>query len=201
LAHSSASGSLIGCGSAARSDGPDVVSGAWCPAGRRREGERNLIAFQHILIQWTKDDRGPEDGAVRKALPRSLPFAPPGDPGGDWQHRIVFRSDDHYIPHERWQPGRPERRDGISVIPSPERADILFHRRQGIHLQKPSRPGFEGLVARLPFGMRLVIRLNTASDGEHQRLYLEHTIHIGFADVATLDLPLHREMDERVDLY
>jgi hypothetical protein len=163
--------------------------------------ESSVIAFQHILIQWTKDDRNPLDGAARKALPRALPFLPPGDPAGDWRHWIEYRSRDDYVAHERWLTGRPEKRDGIVAIPASNNADIFFYPRQGIHLQKPLRPRLAGLIARLPFGKRLIVRLNTASDGDHQRLYYEHIVHFGFADIATLDLPLHREIDERVVLY
>ena len=58
-----------------------------------------------------------------------------------------------------------------------------------------------GWVARLPFGQRLTFRVNAKADGDHDRWYFEDVLHIGWAEEATLDLPLFREIDERVLLY
>ncbi|MEG3181034.1 hypothetical protein [Sphingomonas sp. LT1P40] len=67
--------------------------------------------------------------------------------------------------------------------------------------QKPRRLHLEDWIIRLPFGQHAIFHINGASDGRHQRRYEEHRIAIGFAETATLDLPLFREIDERVLLY
>ena len=161
-----------------------------------------MIAVQHIAIHWTKWDRGPAAGARFKAVPRQLPFAPPGDVVGDWVHHVRYDSqrEPSYAMREAWSARRPVADDGVTIRTVGDVAEVHFaagHVYQG----KVHREHFTGLVARLPFGQRLVIRVNGASDGDHQRYYSEHTIHIGFADTATLDLPLFRDIDERVPLY
>ena len=53
----------------------------------------------------------------------------------------------------------------------------------------------------LPFGQRVTLRCNSKSDGDHDRWYFEDVVHVGWADTATLDLPVFREIDERAPLY
>lgn len=67
--------------------------------------------------------------------------------------------------------------------------------------REPHRPNINDWIARVPFGRRLIFRTNNKSDGDHDRWYFEDNFQVGFAATATLDLPLFREIDERVLLY
>lgn len=161
-----------------------------------------MIALQHISIHWTKWDRGPMAGMLRKRIPRTLPFMPPGNEAANWVHtaRYASREDSSYQLTESWDERMPEGWDGIRVRPRKQAAEIYFD-PEYVPQGKLRRAHFAGLVARLPFGQKLVIRINGVSDGDHQRLYSEHVFHIGFAEVATLDLPTFREIDETLPLY
>ena len=67
--------------------------------------------------------------------------------------------------------------------------------------REPYRPNINDWIARIPLGKRLIFRTNNKSDGDHDRWYFEDNFQLGFAATATLDLPLFREIDERVLLY
>lgn len=161
-----------------------------------------LILIQHIGIWWGKEDRGAQAGAARNALPRRFAFAPPGPGGRGWIHSIRMDARDAYAPGDKWCEFSAANSGGIRVEPAGAFAEVsIGGGGVPLHVQKPKRPNLNGLIARLPFGQRLVLRVNTAIDGHHQRWYADHTVHIGFAEAATLDLPLFREIDERADLY
>lgn len=164
---------------------------------------KRLVSVQHVMIRWSKDQRNPEGGARRKALPRTFPFAPPKPSDKGWIHRIVMDAGEDYVPRETWRelPLKADL-DGIFVQPDDAFAEVfLTPGSEHLHLQKPRRGHLSGLIARLPFDMRLLVRVNTAWDGHIQRHYDDHVIQIGYSDRATLDLPLFREIDERADLY
>ena len=168
----------------------------------RSPKHRTMIALQHIGIYWTKWDRGPRAGALRKALPRTLPFVPPGDASANWVHNARYdsREDSTYQLLESWGERLPKDWDGVRVRPRDGVAEVYFD-PEYVPQGKLRREHFSGLIARLPFGQKLVIRINGVSDGDHQRYYSEHVFHIGFADIATLDLPTFREIDEMLPTY
>lgn len=120
----------------------------------------------------------------------------------NWVHLVRYdsRGDSTYQVRESWEQRMPEGWDGVRVRPQRNVAEVHFD-PQYVPQGKLRRDHFKGIVARLPFGRKLIIRINGVSDGDHQRLYSEHVLHIGFADTATLDLPLFREIDELVALY
>ena len=162
-----------------------------------------VLAIQPIDTRWSKDERGPEHGRRRKALPDAYPFAPPGDASADWLHRVEHRASAGYAPEVQW-----------TNLSDPDCASIdrpVTTRIDGNHLEialgemlqfgKVAGPGRRGTMARLPFGKRVTIRLNNVFDGDCQRHYSEHVVHVGFAARATLDLPLFRQVDLRRVLY
>ena len=159
-----------------------------------------MIALQHIQLFWTKWERGAEDGAIRNRIPRKMPFVPPGDPKLDWVHHLHLRTDSEgkYRPREHWLQRLPTSEDGIVVRMRGNICEVSF---AGALQGKLHRPHFHGLIAKLPFGQLLTIKINGASDGDHQRFYFEDTFHVAYADTATLDLPLYRLIDERKLLY
>lgn len=159
----------------------------------------HCLAIQHVLIRWTKDDRGAQPGAVRNALPRQAPFAPPGPDGGGWLQSIVFDAGDGYRRAEHWEPltGQAAPHNPVQTRLDGEHLWIRPVTVRG----KPERAHLSGWIVRLPFGSRAELRFNQAFDGHHQRLYEEHAITVGFGASASLDLPLFRAIDERVLLY
>src|SRR5690349_3053551 len=161
-----------------------------------------MIAVQHVVIRWSKDERGPQQGAIRNALPRAFPFAPPPGEGAGWLHLVVMDAAEGYRPTSTWRelPLQPDL-DGIEVIAKGDFAEIRVRPVGDLYLQKPSRPHFDGLIARLSFGKRIEIRVNTAYDHQDQRRYADHGLQVAYGDRARLDLPLHRTIDERAPLY
>lgn len=163
------------------------------------------LAVQHIEIKWGKDARGTADGhtaALRNAIPREFQFAPPGDSVEGWfQHIRRVSWEDSFAPRERWQ--RIEDMDHrYSPIRWRRDGDYMWIGLRNILLQKPSRPHLKEWFARLPIGQRLILRVNTAYDWSgYLRDYYDHVLSIGVSPVATLDLPLFREIDERALLY
>ncbi len=160
---------------------------------------KHRIAIQHIAIHWSKEDRGPEAGAVRNALPREVPFQPPADCETGWLQSIVFDAQHGYDRHERW-----EQLDQVMDWMIPVRTRIKNGHlwiKLNLHLGQPDRPNLADWIVRLPFGQRAAIHVNGKHDARRQRIYREHRLAIGFAETATLDLPLFREIDERVLLY
>lgn len=158
-----------------------------------------MIAFQHVSIFWTKWDRGAEPGARRNALPRQHPFRPPGDPAADWVHHVSYRAirNPAYDLTEQWAQRLAGREDGLILRPGRDFTEVSAVGGGSGKL----RTSLNGLIARVPFGQRLIVRTNGVSDGDHQRYYWEDTYHVGVAETATLDLPLFREIDARVLLY
>lgn len=159
------------------------------------------IAIQFTQIAWTKWARGAPAGTIRNALPREAPFRAPSDSPRGWLHRIEYnalKSSDYQHREEwidlatgdNWRMPVKTRLDGDHLWIMPR-----------VYLQKPVRANLQSWMVRLPFGQRAIIRINTAVDGDHQRHYYEYHLTVGFADTATLDLPLFRELDERVPLY
>lgn len=161
-----------------------------------------MIAIQHVVIRWSKTERGPQQGAVRNALPRAFPFAPPPADGPGWLNLVVMDAADGYRPTSTWRafPLQADR-DGIDVTARGDFAEVQVRPVGDLYLQKPSRPHFNGLIARLPFGKRVEIRVNTAYDHQDQRRYADHRLHVAYGDEARFDLPLHRTIDERAPLY
>lgn len=160
------------------------------------------MLIQHVEVRWTKYDRGPEQGAIRNALRLDFGCKPPGESAAGWLQHIRLDAP-NYAPREYWKPFPldPER-DGIRVLPQREFASVFLETRANdLYLQKPDRAHLSGLIAKLPFGQQLVIRVNAAIDGDHQRMYADHLIRIAYADAPSFDLPLFREIDERVSLY
>jgi hypothetical protein len=161
------------------------------------------LALQHLEIVWSKESRGTHDGhraAERNAVPRSFPFAPPGEAEQGWFQQVTLDSGDRFAPRVRWT--RMEEMDA-HYLPLRWRQDGDFHwiGRRNLFLQKPKRPNLDQWFAKLPIGKRLVLRVNTAIDWENVREYREHHLIIGWSKAAMLDLPLFREIDERELLY
>lgn len=161
------------------------------------------LAIQLVRIAWTKWDRGARPGAIRNRIPRHAPFAPPHDSARGWLHRIDH--DALASPHYR----RTERMCDLAdladwELPVQSRfSEGHVWLRPRFYIQKPNRKAAQlgNWLVRLPFGQRAIIRANTAVDFRRQRNYYEYSLTVGFADTATLDLPLFRDMDERVLLY
>lgn len=157
------------------------------------------LAIQHVHLHWDKAGRGAYWGAVRNALPREFPFRAPFDSEPGWFHRIAMLARNDYR--------QDEALNAIAKIdswriPVTTRIDGDHLRiKIGVTTRWPLRPHLDGWIARLPFGQRITIRVNAKADGDHERWYFEDTLHIGWAEEATLDLPLFREIDERVLLY
>lgn len=160
---------------------------------------KRRLAIQHIHLHWDKAGRGADWGAVRNALPRELPFRAPFDSAPGWFHRIEMLARNHYRQDEALNEiGKIE--DWRVPISTRIDGDHLWI-KICVSTRWPPRPHLDGWIARLPFGQRITIRVNSKSDGDHERWYFEDNLHIGWADEATLDLPQFREIDERVLLY
>ena len=155
-----------------------------------------LVLIQHVWIRWSKYDRGPGPGARRKALPREFPFEPPGESHLGWSHLVYMNSDEDYFPRHRWDEATRPTQTQVRVRKQGDFAEIRAH----IATRQPRRV-MEGTICRLPFGQRMILRINERWDYRLQRGYDEHNYIIGYADTATLDLPLFREIDERELLY
>lgn len=160
---------------------------------------RGVLAIQHVHLHWDKSGRGADAGTLRNALPRALPFQAPGASEAGWLHRISFDARTRYQQDEAWHD--LVRMEGSS-LPVATRIDGDHLRiKPLVWVGTPRRPHLNGWIARLPFGQRLSFRINSKADGDHDRWYVEDHLHIGWADRCTLDLPLFRDIDERVLLY
>lgn len=157
------------------------------------------VAIQWVRMRYDKHDRGADAGALRHGVPREYPFIPPGDSARGWLHEVRVASDDGYAHRADWLDltGCDARSLPVAVQQDGETAAIRVVQHGG----KIVRREFDGEVARLPFGRRLTIRHNNAYDGDHQRIYVEDALHIGWAAEATLDLPTFRMIDLRQLLY
>lgn len=162
-------------------------------------GRDYRIAIQHIRIGWTKHERGPEQGAARNAIPRDAPFRAPGASEKGWYQLLRYDAAEDYRRDERW--------DDLATVET-WRLPVAWrldgdHLWIGLKVFPLKRRWLQSnrWIVRLPFGQRCVIRLNDKWDGDHQRIYDENHIAVGFAAEASLDLPLFREIDERVLLY
>ena len=177
--------------------------------GHDRKHTVHMIALQRISIEWDKSHRGAGPGAVRNALPRMEAFAPPGDPAGDWVQIIHYRAS--WRDQDGWQPIYDRKEEWHRRLPQPYpdniRVDVagdiaeVHYVPETVLEGKITRRHLPGVVARLPRGKRFVLRINGVDDISGPRTYREAAIHVAFADEATLDLPLHRELDERKLLY
>lgn len=161
------------------------------------------LAIQLTQIAWTKWDRGAKPGAVRNALPREAPFHAPHDTERGWLHRIDY---------DALQSSQYRHTDTLRDLADVDEWEMPVRTRFSedhiwlrphLYLQKPHRKAaqLDGWLVRLPFGHRAIIRANTAVDFRRQRNYYEYHLTVGWAETATLDLPLFREVDERVLLY
>ncbi|MBA4762961.1 hypothetical protein [Sphingomonas sp.] len=161
---------------------------------------RGQLAIQHVHIHWDKATRGMPGSGVRNALPREIPFDPPRDSERGWYQRIDYQARARFVPVtsygelgviEDWQLPLATRMEG---------KDHLWL-RFNIANRAPHRPNLDHWIVRLPYGQRVTLRSNSKSDGDHDRWYFEDVVHVGWADTATLDLPVFREIDERALLY
>ncbi|WP_404365893.1 hypothetical protein AB5I39_09795 [Sphingomonas sp. MMS24-J45] len=161
------------------------------------------ILVQHIRIGWTKDERGAAAGTRRNALRREWPASTPRAHPGGWLQYIVMEAEQDYAPQESWTPAPLHlQQDGVGITIRGDHAEVMLDPGAAhFYLQKPARPNLRGLIARLPLGQRLILRVNTAIDGHHQRRYYDHSLQIVVGDQPTLDAPIFREMDECVLLY
>ncbi|MCW3835277.1 hypothetical protein ACFQ1E_00520 [Sphingomonas canadensis] len=160
---------------------------------------KRRLSIQHCHIHWDKAARGMPWSGVRNALPRELPFRAPFDSDPGWYHRIDYRGRNRFEPEEAM---REIAKTEGSRVPVTTRIDGDFLAlRFDVGARTPYRPHLEGFIARLPFGQRLTYRINCKADGDHDRWYFEDVFHIGWAAESTLDLPLFRDIDERVLLY
>lgn len=160
---------------------------------------KGRLAIQHVHLHWDKAGRGAEWGAVRNALPRELPFKAPAESERGWLHRVTFDARHRYRQDEAWHD-----LDAVEAwrVPVKTRLDgDHLWLKMAVSMRWPLRQHLEGWIARLPFGQRLSFRVNSKSDGDHERWYFEDHLHIGWAETCALDLPLFREIDERVILY
>lgn len=160
---------------------------------------KRRLAIQHFHLHWDKATRGMPGSAVRNALPRALPFRAPYESAAGWVHRIDYSAAENFVPKEAWHD--LDTTDGWRVPVSTLIDGDHLKLRFDVQISQPARPHLTGWVARLPFGQRLTFRVNAKADGDHDRWYFEDVLHIGWAEQATLDLPLFREIDERVLLY
>ncbi|MGV3457806.1 hypothetical protein [Sphingomonas sp.] len=161
---------------------------------------RGQLAIQHVHIHWDKAARGMPWSAVRNALPREVPFDPPHASARGWYQRIDHEGRTNFAPTtsygelgviEDWRVPLATRMEG---------SDHLWL-RFNVANHAPYRPNLDQWIVRLPFGQRVTLRCNSKSDGDHDRWYFEDVVHVGWADTATLDLPVFREIDERALLY
>lgn len=161
-----------------------------------------MIQVQHLRVRWTKEHRGAAAGTIRNRLPKFLPFAPPESGGAGWLQLATFDAADDYHPAMTWQAFPLVReRDGLSIEASPAFARVSVWPIGNLLLQKPNRPNFHGLIAQIPVGCRITLRVNSALDYQAQRSYVDHIMHIGYGAAPLFDLALQRTIDERVTLY
>ena len=137
---------------------------------------------------------------IRNGLPRELPFDPPHASERGWYQRIDYRARDRFVPTIRYNAlGEID----ATLLPLATRMEGHDHLwlRFNVANRAPYRPNLGQWIVRLPFGQRVTLRCNSKSDGDHDRWYFEDVVHVGWADTATLDLPVFREIDERALLY
>ncbi len=161
---------------------------------------KGQLAIQHVHIHWDKAARGMPWSGVRNALPRELPFDPPRDSERGWVQRIDYKGRTNFAPTTSYTALGEIDAALLPVATRMEGADHLWL-RFNVANQTPYRPNLDQWIVRLPFGQRVTLRSNAKSDGHHDRWYFEDVVHVGWADTATLDLPVFREIDERVLLY
>ncbi len=161
---------------------------------------RGQLAIQHVHIHWDKAARGMPWSGVRNALPRELPFDPPHDSERGWVHRIDYDGRTNFAPTTSYTALGEIDPALLPVATRMEGTDHLWL-RFNVANQTPYRPNLDQWIVRLPFGQRMTLRSNAKSDGHHDRWYFEDVVHVGWADTATLNLPVFREIDERVLLY
>lgn len=161
---------------------------------------RGQLAIQHVHIHWDKATRGMPGAGVRNALPREVPFDPPRSSECGWYQRIDYRARDHFVPVTRYGELGETEDWRVPLATRLEGSDHLWL-RFNVANRTPHRPHLDGWIVRLPFGQRVTLRCNSKSDGDHDRWYFEDVVHVGWADTATLDLPVFREIDERALLY
>ncbi|WP_337846286.1 hypothetical protein [Sphingomonas sp.] len=161
---------------------------------------RGQLAIQHVHIHWDKATRGMPGSGIRNALPREVPFDPPRASDRGWLQRIEYRARDGFAPVTSYgELGEIE--DWRVPLATRMEGDDHLWLRFNVANRAPHRPHLDGWIVRLPFGQRVTLRCNSKSDGDHDRWYFEDVVHVGWADTATLDLPVFREIDERALLY
>ncbi len=161
---------------------------------------RGQLAIQHVHIHWDKATRGMPGSGIRNALPRELPFDPPGERERGWYQRIDYQARDRFVPMISYSALGEIDAALLPLATRMEGSDYLWL-RFNVANRAPHRPHLDGWIVRLPFGQRVTLRCNSKSDGDHDRWYFEDVVHVGWADTATLDLPVFREIDERALLY
>lgn len=129
-----------------------------------------------------------------------MPFDPPRESERGWYQRIDYRARANFDPVTSY--GAIGEIDDwrIPIATRMEGKDHLWMRFNVVN-RAPRRPNLDDWIVRLPYGHRVTLRSNSKSDGDHDRWYFEDVIHVGWADTATLDLPIFREIDERALLY
>lgn len=161
---------------------------------------RGQLAIQHVHIHWDKAARGMPWSGVRNALPREVPFDPPHASERGWCQRIDYRARDRFVPVTSYGALGEIEEWRVPLVTRMEGSDHLWL-RFNVSNHTPYRPNLDQWIVRLPFGQRVTLRCNSKSDGDHDRWYFEDVVHVGWADTATLDLPVFREIDERALLY
>jgi hypothetical protein len=137
---------------------------------------------------------------VRNALPRELPFDPPCAGERGWYQRIDYEARDRFVPTTRYSALGEIDAALLPLATRMEGSDHLWL-RFNVANHAPYRPNLDQWIVRLPFGQRVTLRCNSKSVGDHDRWYFEDVVHVGWAEAATLDLPVFREIDERALLY
>jgi len=163
------------------------------------------ISVQLIKIHWDKTHRGSQQGAIRKALPRLLPFAPPPKSSQNLWQSVTFDARSGYKRNTAWHskpkvPGA-DWRNPYPVSAKQEGDFLRLGLGRDLYLGKMQKKIAGRTLARLPFGKRVAIHFNDVHDGNHQRWYFDYSLNVGFAQTPTLDLPLFREVDLRRLLY
>ena len=161
---------------------------------------RGCLAIQHVHIHWDKAARGMPWSGVRNALPRELPFDPPRASERGWYQRIEYQARASFVPVTSYGELGTIEDWRVPLATRMEGRDHLWMRFSVVN-REPRRPNLDKWIVRLPFGQRVTLRSNSKSDGDHDRWYFEDVFHVGWADSATLDLPVFREIDERALLY
>lgn len=164
-----------------------------------------MVSVQLIKIHWDKTQRGPHFGAIRKALPRLVPFEPPRQGSPELWHSVTFDGRFGYKHSSNWfsktRVGESGWRNPYPISAKQEGGFLRVGLGRDLYLGKMREKLVGRTLARIPFGKRVAIHFNDAHDGHHQRLYYEYAINVGFAEKLTLDLPLFREIDMRRLLY